>query len=641
MRNLKIGQKMFVVATLFGTTLFAVFLAGKVSVEKVANSAQVSAKIANARNEQAYADMMHDALRAVVLRSFFDSSQGGVAEKEVKAELSEVATEFKEHLQNIQQMDVPQSVKTAVSELGPDLESYIESGQSMVDQAYTNLAKARASYPEFQKAFEVLEDDMASLNDQISAVIKENVKSSEATIATAKTLQVLIMMAGLILSSVMMFFLARNIKSDLELLAGRLKCLSDVCIASLSETVLAVKSGDLTKRCIKGTNHIPNPSRDEIGQAIETFNEMLTKAQGTIDGLNETLASLEDMVKNIRSASNEVATTGSHLGTAATINADTISDIAKAVDEVSQAGQQSAETATTVAQGSEQLAYAAQVANAALNELATVVESIQTAGKAQTEANSQARAVIIEGGQALNATINSMDLIAEQVGGTAAIIHELGTKQARIGEIVQTIDGIAEQTNLLALNAAIEAARAGEHGRGFAVVADEVRKLAEQSSASTRQIESLIDEIRKGVEESVKAMDASSLSVKEGTESSANARKALDDIMSTMEQAESIGKENQELVSSLTDYAEKVHGAFETVTNTTQDAAAAAQELSATSEEVSASATSVAHSIQQQSESIAELSLMAETLNRSSETLNNLVCQFSVSDSNIIELSAA
>jgi methyl-accepting chemotaxis protein len=108
-----------------------------------------------------------------------------------------------------------------------------------------------------------------------------------------------------------------------------------------------------------------------------------------------------------------------------------------------------------------------------------------------------------------------------------------------------------------------------------------------------------------------------------------------------MEQAESIGRENQELVSSLTDYAEKVHGAFETVTNTTQDAAAAAQELSATSEEVSASATSVAHSIQQQSESIAELSLMAETLNRSSETLNNLVCQFSVSDSNIIELSAA
>ena len=128
-----------------------------------------------------------------------------------------------------------------------------------------------------------------------------------------------------------------------------------------------------------------------------------------------------------------------------------------------------------------------------------------------------------------------MTRIQDQVQVSAHKVTELGAMGQAIGAIVETIDQIAAQTNLLALNAAIEAARAGEHGKGFAVVADEVRKLAERSTGATMEVSALIGQVQQGVEAAVQAMSASSQEVSAGTARSEEAGEALTQILAAVQ----------------------------------------------------------------------------------------------------------
>ncbi len=211
----------------------------------------------------------------------------------------------------------------------------------------------------------------------------------------------------------------------------------------------------------------------------------------------------------------------------------------------------------------------------------TALQMQQVADDSSTSAN--------EGKSKVDISIEMMKNIEKQVGSSAAVIGELGKRSDEIGQIVETISGIAEQTNLLALNAAIEAARAGEHGKGFAVVADEVRKLAEQSGSAATTIGKRIAIIQADTESAIAAIEQGTHSVAEGTQSVAETGEAFVGIMSqaaklttnvekTLGDIGEVFMSNEEIFAAIT----KVREIAEKSNENANDVSAATQEQSAT-----------------------------------------------------------
>jgi methyl-accepting chemotaxis protein len=225
-----------------------------------------------------------------------------------------------------------------------------------------------------------------------------------------------------------------------------------------------------------------------------------------------------------------------------------------------------------------------------------------------------------------------MKQIEHQVRQSSDAVRDLGEKGQQIGEIVQTIEDIAQQTNLLALNAAIEAARAGEQGKGFAVVADEVRKLAERSTLATQEIATLIASVRTGVEAAVKAMEVSA-EVAEGASRSKEAGNALKNIMTAAAAVLEATQTNKAAVEDMVRGASMVSTSIATVASISEENASAAEELSATTEEVSASAQTVTASTEQTSANVQQVSAAALHMNTMAGELNEIAKKFRTSQS--------
>ncbi|MGH9591767.1 MAG: methyl-accepting chemotaxis protein, partial [Bryobacteraceae bacterium] len=183
-----------------------------------------------------------------------------------------------------------------------------------------------------------------------------------------------------------------------------------------------------------------------------------------------------------------------------------------------------------------------------------------------------------EGGRIVEETLSKMRSIANSVGETATKVQELGKSSDQIGEIIGVIDDIADQTNLLALNAAIEAARAGEQGRGFAVVADEVRKLAERTSKATKEIASMIKNIQAETKVAVSAMQDGTNQVEMGVESTTQAGSSLHDIIRVSEQVGDMITHIATAATQQSSATEQVNANVEQIAKITQETAAGAQE---------------------------------------------------------------
>ena len=211
-----------------------------------------------------------------------------------------------------------------------------------------------------------------------------------------------------------------------------------------------------------------------------------------------------------------------------------------------------------------------------------------------------------EGSAAIDSAVKQILSVEKIVNQSAGTVDKLGQRSKEIGTIVEAISGIAEQTNLLALNAAIEAARAGEHGRGFAVVADEVRKLAEESQGAAQKIANLIGAIQNDTDEAVASMHEGSVAVREGTKSVENLRSSFDNLEHASNQvAERTRSMTNEIeaVSSDTNRiksrSEKISENSSKVATEMESVSAASQEQSASAEEIASASDALAHLAQE------------------------------------------
>ena len=307
-------------------------------------------------------------------------------------------------------------------------------------------------------------------------------------------------------------------------------------------------------------------SRDEIGQVAQAVGVMQAN-------LRTLLKQFAQSAENMAAASEELTASAS---------------------QSAQAANQVAASIAQVAQGSEKQLTAVDNTAAVVQQMSAGIQQVASNAGNVSEVADKTSQAGHDGESAIEQVITQMDSIGQGTAQVGDAIGKLSASSKQIGEIVGVISAIAAQTNLLALNAAIEAARAGEQGRGFAVVADEVRKLAEQSGDAAKQISSLIDENRQNIELAVVAMQSGNVEVKRGIEIVGSAGDAFTKIAALVQEVSVEVREISAAVEEMASGSEQMVGSMKDIERVSKSTAGETQTVSAATQEQSASMHEIA-----------------------------------------------
>jgi methyl-accepting chemotaxis protein len=376
-------------------------------------------------------------------------------------------------------------------------------------------------------------------------------------------------------------------RSNIDILAQSRNKVVEILRSLLDETnsmTLAAQEGRLH---VRGNIHNYNGGYRDI---IDGMNK-------TLDAIVNPLQESSDVLSAMATGDLSVRMKGNYKGDHKLIenNVNSLADsLCAALRDVSEVVSATASSSAEISSSTEEMAAGAQEQNSQTAEVAgaieemtaTILENAKSAKQA-LETAKKARQVAEDGGNVVSETVHGMNRIAEVVKKSAVTVQALGKSSTQIGEIVQVIDDIADQTNLLALNAAIEAARAGEQGRGFAVVADEVRKLAERTTKATKEIALMIKKIQVDTSGAVASMEEGTREVDKGITLAQRAGSSLYEIVSVVSQLTDMATQIASGSEQQTAAAEQISKNIEGISSVTHESAAGTQEIARAAEDLS------------------------------------------------------
>jgi methyl-accepting chemotaxis protein len=444
-------------------------------------------------------------------------------------------------------------------------------------------------------------------------------------------------------------------------------------LVSMVRTSKALAEGDIEQQIDVGSN-------DEVGDlgaaysaVVDYMREIAGTTKRIADGdltvgitprserdvlshsITHMVANQRQLMGRVKSAAMSVAEASRQLTTASEQTARATQQITSTIQQIARGASEQSTSLQQTANGVEQLSSAisliAKGAQEQANDIEEASDTIKRVSQAIVNVSANAKAgdeewgstatSAADGARKAHETVEGMSKIKKAMEAVSARVSDLGDRSEEIGKIVATIDDIAAQTNLLALNAAIEAARAGEQGRGFAVVADEVRKLAERSSVATKEIAALVGGIQARVREAVGAMQEGGKEVEVGYRLAADAGVALDDILARsgrvgrqVEQISKAARELEELSGGMVEAMDRINRIVEqnaaatdemmvsagVVSKAVENTAGVAEENSASSQEVSASVEEMSAQLEETLAAAQSLTDSAADLERSMAT---------------------
>jgi len=479
---------------------------------------------------------------------------------EIKKSIDERVRIFNDNLSQIENSKLDPITKEKLAKVKTELDKYREARSPVIDLAMQN--KNAEAYALYTTKVEPLADevfkDFADLSKYYIDISKQTQLDNSSDFERSKYISLSISFIFMILLCLCGWYIAKIITNPLNKMV------------TFCDELANGDFRDKPRAVVR---------KDEIGQLADSLVKMRD--------------SLRALMKKVNNSSEHVADSSEQLTASAEQSAQAATQVAGSITEVSLG----METQLTAANKTNEII---QQMSKSIHEIAT--NAFEVAGQSKIAVDKAT-----EGNGSAEEAKKQMLHVENTVNSSAEVVSRLGERSKEIGQIVETISGIASQTNLLALNAAIEAARAGEQGRGFAVVAEEVRQLAEQSQESAKQIAALISEIQNDTNQAVSSMTNGTKAVKLGADIVNVSSQAFNEIVTLVSQVSNQINEISVSIENMADGSQQIVEAVKQIDDLSKKASGETQTISAATEEQSASMEEIAASSHALSELASDL----------------------------------